>query len=64
MKQAEKQYLEIGQLVGYFTVCDEMRIAQLSYLYDGDKSHMAQIFIPELKQYFDYPINEMLVGDR
>lgn len=55
--------IKIGDNVGYLNCCDEILIGQISYIYDGEKYGTCQIFVPGLKQYFDYPVNELITKD-
>ena len=55
--------VKIGENVAYMTCCDEWKNAQVSFIYDGEKYGQVQLFIPELKQYFDYPVNELMTKD-
>jgi hypothetical protein len=64
MIPADITTLKVGDLVGYTTITGDLQVAQVSHIYDGDKHGDCQIFIPVLRQHCDYPINELMVGDR
>ena len=64
MITCEPSNIKIGDIVGYTTITGELAVAQISHIYDGDKTGDCQIYIPGLKGHYDYPINELWKGDR
>jgi hypothetical protein len=56
------EQIKIGEIVAYMTCCDSWHNAQVTYIYDGEKYGQCQLYISELKQHFDYPINELLTN--
>ena len=62
-KTTQATDIKIGDNVGYFNCMDEILPAQVSYIYDGEKFGTCQLFITGLKQYFDYPINELITKE-
>jgi hypothetical protein len=60
MRATYIQDIKIGDNVLYTDQVGDLRPAQIGYIYDGPKHGICQLYIPDLKMYFDYPISELV----